>query len=105
MAQFLAPWGWGESFLMHCFAPVFSSELARHVNNLGGLGLDDLSLPWGKYEASVGIGGTPVGWVTMGTCGHGGWTSQPQAVALISAGGAKRPCLLGKCQPERLAVG
>lgn len=39
------------------FAPVFSSELARHVNNPGRLGLDDLSLTWGKYEETVGRGG------------------------------------------------
>ena len=105
VARFLAPRGQGESFLTQHFAPVFSSELARHLDNPGGLGLDDLSFTWGKYEAAVGTWGTPVGRVTTGPCGQGGWTSQPQAGALVSADGAKRPCLLGKYQPERLAVG
>lgn len=40
---------------MQHFASVFSSELARHVNNPWGLGLDDLSLAWGKYAAAVGV--------------------------------------------------
>lgn len=50
VVRFLTPWGGGASFLTQHFVPVFSSELARHVNNPGGLGLDDLSLAWSKYE-------------------------------------------------------
>lgn len=70
VAGFLAPWGRGESFLTQHFAPVFSSELARHVNNPGRLGLDDLSFTRGKYEAAVGTWGIPVGWVTVGSVGR-----------------------------------
>lgn len=77
------------------FAPVFSSELARHINNPGRLGLDDLSFAWGKYEVTVGTE------VTTGRCGRDQgmdreWTSQPQ----VSADETNRPCLLGKCQPD-----
>ena len=79
---------------MQHFAPVFYSELARHINDPWGLGLDDVSLTRGKYE--VDTWGTPVGRVTMGACGEGGWTSQPQAGALVSADGARSPRLLGK---------
>lgn len=51
---------------MQCFVPVFSSELAGHVNDPRGLGLADLSLTRGKYKVTVGMWGTIGGWVTAG---------------------------------------
>lgn len=49
--------GMGTKLSNTACALVFSSELARHVNNPGRLGLDDLSLTWGEYEVTAGTGG------------------------------------------------
>lgn len=79
------------------FALVFSSELAGHIHNPGRLGLDDLSLTWGKYEVTAGTGG-PLGdgspWVAV--AGVRGWMGNGHL-----CDEAHRPCLLGKCQPGR----
>lgn len=79
MVRFPTPRGGGASFLMQRFAPVFFSELARHIDNPGGLGLDDLSLARGKYELLV----------------HGGpqWHGSPQ-VPMGRVGGHLRPRLV-----------
>lgn len=87
---------------MQHFVPLFSSELAGHIHNPGGLGLDDLSLTRGEYERALGTWWIPVGQVSVGA--HG-WTSRPQAGAQESAAGVHRLCLWGRCQLEKLTAG
>lgn len=94
VALFLTPWGWGQSFLTQLLLLCFAVNLLDTSTILGDWG-------WMTYP-SHGVSmkgllaqGHPSG---MGHCGRGQgvdreWTSQPQ----VSADGANRPCLLGKC--------